>query len=111
MKKESDDSVISQSKKQYCEQRGLIWTPLNKRPYKTRERLRELEEYLVHDRIVYFSWEDYNLRLLLSTGLLVTLNINSKSGDINNILFDKQLSTKLQVNIICDGKSNLILLS
>ncbi|KAJ8971447.1 hypothetical protein NQ314_000704 [Rhamnusium bicolor] len=102
-KKDSNDSLGAHSKKQYCEQRGLLWNPINKRPQKLRDRLKELEEYLIHNKIVFFSWDENKLKFLLSTGLIVNITINSKTGDINNIIFDKQLSAKLQVNIICDG--------
>lgn len=98
------DPVLGQSKKQYCEQRGLMWHVLNKRPHKLKDKLRELEDYLVHNKIVYFAWEDDRLKLLLSMGLIVTLTTNSCTGDIVSIFFDKHLSAKLQVNIICDGK-------
>ena len=43
------------------------------------------------------------MQLLLSTGVLVTLTINIKTGDLLNIQFEKQLASKLQVNILCDG--------
>lgn len=103
-KKESADAILGHSKKQYCEQRNLIWNVINKRPHKLKEKLRELEDYLVHNKIVYFAWEDERLKLLLSTGLIVNLTTNSNTGDIVSIYFDKHLSAKLQVNIICDGR-------
>lgn len=99
--------MLGQSKKQFCEQRGLIWHVLNKRPHKLKDKLRELEEYLVHNKIVYIAWEDDRLKLLLSTGLIVTINTNSSTGDITSIFFDKHLAAKLQVNIICDGKFSI----
>nr|CAH7753667.1 unnamed protein product [Callosobruchus chinensis] len=102
-KKEADDSVPFHAKKEYCEQRGLIWIPPNKRPQRLRDHIREFEEYLVHNRIIYFSWESNNLKLLFSNGLITTISTNSKTGDIANIGFNKQLFSKLQVNIICDG--------
>nr|CAI5866640.1 unnamed protein product [Callosobruchus analis] len=102
-KKETDESVPFHAKKEYCDQRGLIWIPPNKRPQRLRDRLREFEEYLVHNRVIYFSWENNNLKLLFSNGLIATINTNSKTGDIANIGFNKQLFSKLQVNIICDG--------
>lgn len=81
-----------------------MWHVVNKRPHKLKDKLKELEDYLVHNKIVYFAWEDVRLKLLLSTGLIVTITINSNTGDIVSISFDKHLSAKLQVNIICDGK-------
>ncbi|KAG5890065.1 hypothetical protein JTB14_003630 [Gonioctena quinquepunctata] len=103
VKKESNDSLYGQSKKIYCEQRGTFWNLPNKRPQKLRDRLKELEDHLIHNRVVSFTWEECTLKLLLSTGMLVTIPLNSRTGDPTNITFDKQLSAKLQVNIICDG--------
>ncbi|CAH1977725.1 unnamed protein product [Acanthoscelides obtectus] len=102
-KKEPDDSIPFHAKKEYCEQRGLLWIPPNKRPQRLRDSIREFEEYLIHNKIIYFLWEDSKLKLLFSNGLIITININSKTGDVTNIAFDKQLLSKLQVNIICDG--------
>lgn len=42
LKKDASDLYL-QSKKTYSEQRGLQWTPQNKRPFKLREKLKELE--------------------------------------------------------------------
>lgn len=95
--------VNSHSKKKYCEQRGVLWYLPNKRPQKLKDKLKELEEHLIHNRIVNFKFEENKLILLLSTGLLVTLSVNNKTGDLTNIIFEKQLSSKLQANIICDG--------
>lgn len=105
-KKETQDSLYNNSKKQYCEQRGVLWNPINKRPNKLRDRLKELEDNLIHNKIVFYTWESNKLSLLLSTGLVAVLTINTCTGDVNSISFDKQLSTKLQVNIICDGNSH-----
>lgn len=102
-KKETPDD-LGLSKKQYCEQRSLKWHLVNKRPHKLKDKLRELEDYLVHNKIVYFAWEDDRLKLLLSTGLIVTITYIS-TGEFVSIIFDKQLSAKLQVNIICDGEN------
>ncbi|KAL1509744.1 hypothetical protein ABEB36_004435 [Hypothenemus hampei] len=102
-KKDSTLSQHAQAKKTYCEQSGITYTPNNKRPDKLRDKLKELEEYLIHNKIVYYCWEENKLKILLSTGLLVNLTINIKTGDLINIVFDKQLFLKLQVNIIAEG--------
>lgn len=81
-----------------------MWHVVNKRPHKLKDKLKEFEDYLVHNKIVYFAWEHDRLKLLLSTGLIVTLTTSGITGDIISISFDKHLSAKLQVNIICDGK-------
>ncbi|XP_050299612.1 WD repeat-containing and planar cell polarity effector protein fritz homolog isoform X2 [Anthonomus grandis grandis] len=102
-KKESNLTQTAQAKKVFCEQVGITYTPVNKRPDRLRDRLKELEEHLIHNKIVYYCWDESNLKILLSTGLIVCLTINQKTGDLVNITFDKQLFLKLQVNIICDG--------
>lgn len=109
-KKEAGDST-RQIKKQYCEQRGLLWTINNKRPQKLRDRLKELEELLIHNKIVCFTWNENKLNILLSTGLVATITVNNATGDISGIIFDKQLSGKLQVNIICDGMQLYVILN
>ncbi|XP_030747226.1 WD repeat-containing and planar cell polarity effector protein fritz homolog [Sitophilus oryzae] len=103
LKKDLVDTVYAQAKRHFAEQVGITYVPNNKRPEKLRERLKELEEYLLHNKIVYYSWETNRLRLLLSTGLIVDLTIHDKTGDLLSIRFEKHLSAKLQVNIICDG--------
>ncbi|XP_066255640.1 WD repeat-containing and planar cell polarity effector protein fritz [Euwallacea similis] len=102
-KKESCLSSNALAKRTFCEQSGITSIPNNKRPDKLRERLKELEEYLLLNKIVYYSWDDTKLKILMSTGLIVNLTINYKTGDLTNITFDKQLFLKLQVNIISDG--------
>lgn len=102
-KKESHVSTNTLAKKSFCVNSGIIYIPANKRPDKLRDRLKELEEHLLLNKIVYYSWDDNRLKILLSTGLIVNLTINYKTGDLTNIVFDKQLFLKLQVNIISDG--------
>ncbi|KAL3265414.1 hypothetical protein HHI36_009618 [Cryptolaemus montrouzieri] len=99
-KKESFDQT---SKKVYCEQRGVLWNPVNRRQNKLKDRLKELEDNLIQNKVINYFWQNNNLELLLSTGLIVNIEVNEQSGDVVRISFDKQLSIKLQVNIICDG--------
>lgn len=105
------NNCYGSAKKEFCEKRSVLWHPTNKRQNKLKERLKELEEYLIQNKIIYYCWKDKSLQLLLSTGLLVNINVKEETGDITYISFDKQLSTKLQVNIICDGviKGNQII--
>ncbi|KAK9891576.1 hypothetical protein WA026_015534 [Henosepilachna vigintioctopunctata] len=93
----------SSSKKVYSEKRGLLWHPVNKRQNKLKDKLKELEDTLIQSKIINYRWNENNLHLLLSTGLIVNIKVNEQSGDIASISFNKQLSAKLQVNIICDG--------
>lgn len=46
MKKDCTD-VYQQSKKAYCESRGITWTAQNKRPVKLKDKIKELEVWTV----------------------------------------------------------------
>lgn len=45
LKKDATDLYL-QSKRTYCERRGIQWMLQNKRPFKLREKLKELEVIL-----------------------------------------------------------------
>ncbi|CAG9764110.1 unnamed protein product [Ceutorhynchus assimilis] len=95
-------SQHAQAKKLYCDQSSIVYIPNNKRPEKLRDKLKELEDHLIHNKVIFYCWNDNNtLSILLSTGLIVI--ITQQNGDLMNISFDKQLFVKLQCNIICDG--------
>ncbi|KAI4462690.1 homoloc-13 [Holotrichia oblita] len=101
--KDTSENSHVLSKKSYCENRGLTWSPTNKRPHKLKDRLRELEEYLYQNKIICFSWRDSCLSILLSKGIVININYNSKACDIISICFDKYLTSKIQNEYICDG--------
>lgn len=57
----------------------------------------------MQSKVVYVSWEENKIHLLLSKGYIVTISTNSKKTDISNISFNKQLVPKLHSELICNG--------
>lgn len=102
-KKDTGVTPNAQAKKMFCDLSGIIYAPNNKRPEKLKDKLKELEEHLVHNKIVFYCWDNNKLKLLLSTGLIVYLTINPRTGDLLSVGFDKHFFVKLQANIISDG--------
>ena len=57
--------------------------------------LKELEELLVEQSVIFSSWRSSSLfQLVLSSGLIVNVHLN-KMGDLSKITYDKYLSGKL----------------
>ena len=57
--------------------------------------LKELEELLVEQSVIFSSWRTSSLfQLVLSSGLIVNVHLN-KMGDLSKITYDKYLSGKL----------------
>lgn len=104
LRKSDNDSLNLISKRTYFEQRGLVWTPLNKRPVKLKDKLRELEELLYQNKVVGSSWNENKLILLLSRGVLVNITVNTKSSDVESVTFDRTLCSKVQNELICNGE-------
>ena len=91
-------------KKDYAEKRGLTWSPNNRHQNKLKNSIRHFEECLKHEKVVYCDWRDHKtLELMLTSGLLIYLEINVFTGDLNRILFDKYFIGKI-ISEICDGK-------
>lgn len=76
---------------------------MNKRPTKLKNKLKELEDLLLQNKVVFSGWENSNIQLLLSRGIKITINVNPITSDINSISFDKSLMTKIQNECIYDG--------
>ncbi|KAK5644239.1 hypothetical protein RI129_008084 [Pyrocoelia pectoralis] len=102
-RKEGSDQLLYKSKRLYCQERGIVWHPTNKRPFKVKDRLKELEEYLLQSKVICTSCERNNFQLLLANGLLVHIAVNLTTCDITNILFNKSLAAKVQTELICHG--------
>lgn len=75
----------------------------NKRPHKLKSKLKELEEYLLQNKVIAASYEDCNLQILLSRGIRVIINFDRVSNDICSINFDKSFVPKVQSECIYDG--------
>ena len=101
--------MFLEGKKTYCHRRGSTFVLRNKRPFKLKEKLKELEQQLINNKIVYFEWKDNNiLSLVLNTGLIIAIGVNGLTKDVYKITFDKFLIGKLQSDSICDGKCGFL---
>ncbi|KAK4887641.1 hypothetical protein RN001_003912 [Aquatica leii] len=103
LRKDAQDQLLYKSKKLYCEKRGLVWYPINKRPFKVKDKLKELEEHLLQSKVICTACKSNVFQLLLANGLLVHITLNPNTHDITNILFIKSLASKVQNELICDG--------
>ncbi|XP_063982059.1 WD repeat-containing and planar cell polarity effector protein fritz isoform X2 [Diachasmimorpha longicaudata] len=90
------DGFYNEGKRSYCNNRGIIHTPVNKKGKKLKDGLKYLEEQLRDHSIIYSVWHDQNaLELMLNTGLLIFIQIKIPTGDIDRIGFDKYLVGKV----------------
>ncbi|KAJ8045024.1 WD repeat-containing and planar cell polarity effector protein fritz-like [Holothuria leucospilota] len=85
----------------YDESRDIAWTPRNRRPDKVRDALKEMEDHLSSNRVVFCDWKSRrHLRVLLSNGIHFSVQISSHNGDIERILVDKSIQGKLGQDVI-----------
>ncbi|KAM9804257.1 WD repeat-containing and planar cell polarity effector protein fritz homolog [Neosynchiropus ocellatus] len=99
-------------KLQFCEARGIWWTPSNSRPDKLRDSLKDLEELLQTSTCVSSRWRTKQCcQLMLSNGVLVTLTLNGPQ--LEHICTDRTLVGRLPANTITEAvlREHLILLS
>uniref|UniRef100_A0A8D8QGW5 WD repeat-containing and planar cell polarity effector protein fritz n=1 Tax=Cacopsylla melanoneura TaxID=428564 RepID=A0A8D8QGW5_9HEMI len=97
-KKTAINSILGISKRQYTESRGITWVNSNKRPAKLRDTLRELEDLLDNQRVIYQEWcNSLQVQLMFHTGILVTITVSPHTADITHIQIDKYLLNKLLV--------------
>ncbi|XP_017784359.1 PREDICTED: WD repeat-containing and planar cell polarity effector protein fritz [Nicrophorus vespilloides] len=101
IRKDPSVLIYQNVKHTYAEQRGLKYVIINKRPHKLRDKIKDLEEALVQNKIIFQTWQEDTLKLLLSRGLIVT--IKTHSTDIASITFDRNLLNRIQNEIISDG--------
>lgn len=102
-KKDSAHStpLYTDGKRDYAEKRHEKYCLDNKRPEKLRQSIKKLEDYMKNQRIVYCQWRDHNvIQLLLSNGLFIHICINTTTGDIVKITFDKYFVGKLISDIV-----------
>ncbi|XP_051174546.1 WD repeat-containing and planar cell polarity effector protein fritz [Leptopilina boulardi] len=94
------ENVYAEGKRSYCEKRGMIYTPQNKKGIKLKDSLKYLEEQLKDHSTIYCQWNDHcTVTLMLGTGLLIYIQISVQSNDIEKIVFDKYLVGKLSDHI------------
>ncbi|XP_053730451.1 WD repeat-containing and planar cell polarity effector protein fritz homolog isoform X5 [Synchiropus splendidus] len=99
-------------KLQFCEARGIWWTPSNSRPDKLRDSLKDLEELLQTTTCVSSRWRTKQCcQLMLSNGVLVTLTLNGPQ--LEHICTDRTLVGRLPASTIAEAvlREHLILLS
>lgn len=94
------ENVYAEGKRSYCEKRGMIYTPQNKRGIKLKDSLKYLEEQLKDHSTIFCQWNDHcTVTLMLRSGLLIYIQISVQSSDIEKIVFDKYLVGKLPDHI------------
>lgn len=80
-------------KRKYLSGRGIHWALSTK---KYRETLLEFEELLEKQYISFVSWKNTQaVQIILSSCILVSINISSESPDIDRIFIDKSLCKKI----------------
>ncbi|XP_008214857.1 WD repeat-containing and planar cell polarity effector protein fritz isoform X1 [Nasonia vitripennis] len=90
------DNVYEESKRSYAQKRGMVYVPQNKKGNKMKDSVKYLEEQLNDHSTIHCQWTDYHtMQIMLSSGLLVYIQVNLCSGDIQKIVFDKYLVGKL----------------
>lgn len=99
----SKERVYYEDKRQYLEARGLMVTPKNSRPVRLRDSLREFEELLAKERVVWEAWKSPTLyQLIFASGIITTLSVNAQTGDLTRVAFDKFLVGKLLSEHLAD---------
>ncbi|XP_076682069.1 WD repeat-containing and planar cell polarity effector protein fritz isoform X2 [Andrena cerasifolii] len=94
------DSLHEEGKRSYCQKRGMIYVPTNKKGNKLKDSIKYLEDQLKDNSIIYCQWyDDWVLQLMLNNALLIQIQVNIATGDIHKITFDKYLIGKLSDHI------------
>lgn len=90
------EEAYSEQRRVWGEDRGVSWTPRNRRPEKLRDLLKEFEDMLQHYKVIDIRWRTLrSSQLLLSNGALVSILVSFNSGDIERISIDKSLAGKI----------------
>ncbi|XP_066969826.1 WD repeat-containing and planar cell polarity effector protein fritz homolog isoform X3 [Macrobrachium rosenbergii] len=99
----SKERVYYEDKRLYLEARGILVTPKNSRPGKLRDSIREFEELLSKERVVWEGWQTHAVyQLIFASGVITTFTINPMTGDLTKIVFDKFLVGKLLSEHLAD---------
>lgn len=103
-KKVPIDPDHADAKQNYAENRGLTFHLNNKHPTKLQKCIKKLEDYLKSHQIVHCHWRDNAvIQMLLSNGLIIHIFINTCTGDIIRMAFDKFLVGKLITETVTDA--------
>lgn len=90
------EEPYSEQRRLWGEDRGVSWTPRNRRPEKLRDCLKELEDILQSCIVLDIRWRTLrNIQLLLNNGTVVSVLVSFNSGDIEKIWIDKSLAGKI----------------
>ncbi|XP_076625575.1 WD repeat-containing and planar cell polarity effector protein fritz isoform X2 [Colletes latitarsis] len=94
------DNLHEEGKRSYCQKRGMIYVPTNKKGNKLKDSIKYLEEQLKDNTIIYCQWyDDCVFQLMLNNALLIQIQVSVATGDIYKITFDKYLVGKLSEHI------------
>ncbi|KAL6258893.1 hypothetical protein P5V15_010839 [Pogonomyrmex californicus] len=115
------DSTYEEGKRSYCQERGMVYVPENKKGNKLKHSIKYLEDQLKDNSVIYCQWHDDSIvQLMLSNGLLVQIQVCLASGDVREINFDKYLVGKLSEHVsdviitknhlVCTYNDNLVTL-
>lgn len=101
-KSKQKTQLHSIGKEEFAQSRNVSYT-LNRKSKHIGYSIKKLEEALQQNRIVYCLWTDnVAFKIMLSNGLLVHICIDSFTGDIVRMTFDKFLIGKLVSEEISD---------
>ncbi|XP_054654262.1 WD repeat-containing and planar cell polarity effector protein fritz homolog isoform X3 [Dunckerocampus dactyliophorus] len=99
-------------KLQFSEARGYSWTPVNRRPERLRDSLKELEELLQTNTCLHTRWRNKHCcQLILGSGILVTLTLSGLQ--LEQVCIDRVLVGRLPGDTLTGAvlSDRLILLS
>ena len=97
--KSQSDRPYAGDKTSFSLSRGQRWYLDNKRPDRLRSSLKELEELLTEQSVIYSGWRGASVyQLVLQTGLIVNIGVN-RYGDLTRITFDKFLVGKISEHV------------
>nr|XP_040570821.1 WD repeat-containing and planar cell polarity effector protein fritz homolog [Lepeophtheirus salmonis] len=92
--KSSSDKVC------YADERNTSWVLNNKKPFKLKSGIREMENLLSEQMVVFSKWRSPILyQMILSSSILINITIN-KEGGIDKINIDKSLVGKVMETLI-----------
>ena len=90
-----DGRPYAHDKISFATSRGQVVRLENKRPTRLRSNLRELEEAMAEQSVVWCRWRSPTLfQLVLTSGLVASLWVN-RLGDLERVVLDKWLIGKL----------------
>ncbi|KAL5484251.1 hypothetical protein EMCRGX_G020713 [Ephydatia muelleri] len=88
-------------RREWAEGRGITWTPRNRKPDKLRDTLKTFEEMLLLHHIVCMKWKTpRHCVVVLDNGAVVTLTVARHSGDLERIMIDRCLVSKMESNVV-----------